>query len=110
MRNLLKAEWWPVDKVIVSFLLFTTVLTIAWFPAIPGAVWLLVAHAAAIASLLAFRSNRAFHCWYPLPYVAACYKEMAILIPPIRGHDYDGLLSQLDGKLWRADPTLWLAA
>jgi membrane-associated phospholipid phosphatase len=35
---------------------------------------------------------------------------MAILIPPIRGRDYDGLLSSLDGALWGGDPTLWLVA
>jgi len=104
----IRGEWWPVDKVIVSYLLFTSALTLAWFAVIPGAAWLLVMHAAAVAAWLAFRSNQAFHCWYPLPYVAACYKEMAILIPPIRGRDFDAWASAMDRALWGADPTLWL--
>jgi membrane-associated phospholipid phosphatase len=103
-----KREWWPVDKVILTVLLFTSTLTVAWFAAIPGAWWILLAHAAGVAALLAFRSNFAFHCWYPLPYVASCYKEMAILIPPIRGRDYDGWASRMDAALWGQDPTLWL--
>ncbi len=101
-------EWWAVDKVIVAYLLFTTLLTVIWFAAIPGAAWILIAHAAAMAAWIAFRTNFAFHCWYPLPYVAACYKEMAILIPPIRGHDYDEWASRVDRALWGTDPILWL--
>src|SRR5260370_41640670 len=103
-------NWWPVDKVIVGYLVATAILIVCWFGAIPGAWWLLALHVAAIAGLLRFRSNEAFHCWYPLLYVAACYKEMAILIPPIRGTDFDAALSRLDSRIWGVDPTLWLAA
>ena len=103
-------NWWPVDKVIVAYLVLTGILIACWFTAIPGAAWLLALHAAAIAGLLAFRSNVAFHSWYPLPYVAACYREMAILIPPVRGTDFDSLLSSLDTRLWGSDPVRWLAA
>ena len=58
--------------------------------------------------LLAARGNEAFHHWYPLPYVAACYKEMAILIPAIRGANYDAELARLDFRIWRENPTVWL--
>jgi membrane-associated phospholipid phosphatase len=102
--------WWPVDTVIAAYLLFTTSLILVWWAAIPGAVWLLAVHAAAIGAWIGFRSNFAFHCWYPLPYVAACYKEMAILIPPIRGHDFDEWASRWDRAFWGTDPTLWLVA
>jgi membrane-associated phospholipid phosphatase len=101
-------EWWPVDKVIIGFAVLTTSLILIWYAVIPGAAWLLAIHAAAIAALLYFRSNPAFHCWYPLPYVASCYKEMSILIPPVRGVDYDGWASWLDGRIWGTDPTLWM--
>jgi membrane-associated phospholipid phosphatase len=101
-------EWWPVDKVIILYQAFTGVLILAWFPAIPGAPWLLAVHALALAALLRFRTNLAFHCWYPLPYVGACYKEMAILIPPIRGVDCDAWAARTDAALWSFDPTLWL--
>ena len=103
-------EWWPVDRVIVAFLLFTSLLTVFWFSAVPDALWILLAHAAALAAWALWRSNFAFHCWYPLPYVAACYKEMAILIPPIRGRDFDAWASRMDQRLWGTDPTRWMAA
>jgi membrane-associated phospholipid phosphatase len=102
------AGWWPVDKIILPFLAFTTVLLVGWFTAIPEAAWLLAIHAAAIAALLRYRSNFAFHCWYPLPYVAACYKEMAILIPPVRGTDYDAWAFRADTTVWGFDPTFWM--
>jgi len=101
-------EWWPVDKMILAFAAMSTLLIVFWFHAIPEAPWLLLTHAVAIAALVLFRSNLTFHCWYPLPYVAAFYKEMAILIPPVRGVDYDAWASRLDAALWRTDPTLWL--
>jgi membrane-associated phospholipid phosphatase len=103
-------EWWPVDVAVLGFTGMCSALILCWFTAIPGAGWLLAIHIAAIAALLYFRSNFAFHCWYPLPYVATFYKEMAILIPPVRGVDYDALAARLDTKLWGTDPTLWMAA
>jgi membrane-associated phospholipid phosphatase len=54
------------------------------------------------------RTSWIFHNWYALPYVGACYKEMAILIPPIRQTDSDRWLADLDFKLWHANPTVWL--
>jgi membrane-associated phospholipid phosphatase len=103
------APWWPVDKVILSYLALTGLLIAVWFPVIPGAAWLLAAHLAGTAALLSFRSNEVFHSWYPLPYVAACYKEMATLIPPIRHTDFDAAMMRLDARLWGADPAAWLA-
>src|SRR5690349_930279 len=101
-------DWWPVDKVILPYVAMTSLLIVCFYSAIPGAAWLLAIHAAAVAALIRFRSNYAFHCWYPLPYVAACYKEMAILIPPVRGRDYDAWASAVDRALWGTDPTLWM--
>jgi membrane-associated phospholipid phosphatase len=100
--------WWPVDTAIVAFTAMVSVLIVCWFATIPGAPWLLAIHIAATAALLRFRSNLAFHCWYPLPYVASFYKEMAILIPVVRGVDYDAWASRVDAALWGSDPTLWM--
>jgi membrane-associated phospholipid phosphatase len=102
-------QWWAVDKIITGYLIFTGALLIIWFRAIPDAWWLLALHVAALASLRAFRSNVTFHSWYPLPYVAACYKEMAILIPAVRGVDFDAWAARVDRSLWGGDPTAWLA-
>ena len=102
-------RWWPIDKVLTVYLVFTGTLIAVWFSAIPGALWLLALHAAALAAMVRFRSNVVFHSWYVLPFVSACYKEMAILIPPIRGRDFDAWAARLDVSLWGGDPTAWIA-
>jgi membrane-associated phospholipid phosphatase len=104
---------WAVDKLIVAYFAFTTVLILGWWRGIPEAGALFAWHVAAIALLL-FEIKRPnstswiFRYWYPLPYVAACYKEMAILIPPIRRASADQWLADLDFRLWGVHPTVWL--
>jgi len=106
-------HFWPVDKVILSYFAFTTAVILIWWKSLPVAPLLLVCHAAAIALLVieVKRPNRAswvFRNWYPLPYVALCYKEMALLIPAVWRSDADRWLADLDYRLWRAHPTVWL--
>jgi membrane-associated phospholipid phosphatase len=106
-------RFWAVDKVIIAYFTFTTALIVGWYAAIPEAFSLLLWHAAAI-GLLIFEvkrpnpTSRVFHYWYPLPYVSACYKEMAILIPPIRHSDADRWLAELDFRVWGVHPSVWL--
>ncbi|MBZ5584100.1 MAG: phosphatase PAP2 family protein [Acidobacteriia bacterium] len=106
-------RFWPVDKLILAYLAFTTVLIVGWWVRIPDAPFLLAWHIGA-AGLLLFEikrpnvTSRVFRNWYPVLYVAACYREMAILIPPVRGWDGDRWLANLDYRLWRANPTVWL--
>jgi len=104
---------WSVDKLIVAYIAFTTALILGWWRVIPGAASLLAWHVAGVALLLfeIKRPNRTswlFRCWYPLFYVAACYKEMALLIPPIRRASADQWLADLDFRLWGVHPTVWL--
>ncbi|MGA2120109.1 MAG: phosphatase PAP2 family protein [Bryobacteraceae bacterium] len=106
-------RFWPVDKIILAFLAATTAILIGWWKVIPEAPFLLAAHAAALALLLIEikRPNPTswiFRNWYPLPYVASCYKEMAILIPPVRHPDSDRWLANLDFRIWGDNPTVWL--
>ena len=108
-----KVTWWPVDKVMVSYLAAAGALLLCFSGRIPQAVWLLPLHIAGIALiLLAMRSrSRAswdFRHWYPLPYVAACYKEMSVLIPAVRGTGMDRQLADLDQAIWGVHPTVWL--
>jgi membrane-associated phospholipid phosphatase len=49
-----------------------------------------------------------FRNWYPLPYVASCYKEMALFIPAVRSTDADQWLANLDFRIWGAHPCVWL--
>ncbi|MGH9719244.1 MAG: phosphatase PAP2 family protein [Bryobacteraceae bacterium] len=107
-------DWWPVDRLILGYFAAATAAEAAWWNRIPGAGWLILAHVLAVAGLwLAVRypdsrTSVAFRHWYPLPYVAACYKEMAILIPAIRSSSADEVVAKLDLALWGVHPTVWL--
>ena len=104
---------WPVDKVILAYTLFTTVLILGWWNSLPGAWQLLFWHIAG-AALLLFEVKRPnptswfFRNWYPLPTVAYFYREMAILIRGIWHSDADQWLADLDFRIWHANPTVWL--
>jgi membrane-associated phospholipid phosphatase len=112
--------WWPVDKLITAYLAATGALVAAFFSRVPGSAGLLAIHVAAIALVATavrarFKPDSApgklqdlFRHWYPLVYVAACYKEMSILIPALRGTDLDAEVARLDYALWGAHPTVWL--
>lgn len=113
-------DFWPADKVILAYFTFTAIIEIIWFNQIPDTVWLLSMHAIGTATILfAARVNpipgTAFHriihffrSWYPLLYVASCYREMAALIPAIRHARFDQALADLDYSVWGAYPTVWL--
>jgi len=98
---------------VLAYFALIGALLLGWWHQVPGAAALLGAHVAATA-LLFFeiqfpnRTTWAFRHWYPLPYVAACYKEMAILIPPIHPHDADAWLAGIDFRFWGVHPTVWL--
>ena len=79
----------------------------------PDALPLLAAHVIAGAFLIyevkaPNRTSWVFRHWYALPYVAACYKEMALFIPAVRHTDADRWLSDLDFRIWGAHPTVWM--
>ncbi len=109
-----RAEWWPVDKVILAYFGATMALEIAFWNRIPDSGMILLAHCAAIALILLValrpgsRTGSVFHHWYPLPYVFACYREMSILIPALERPSKDAGLASLDRRLWGANPTVWL--
>ena len=107
------ASLWPVDKVILTYFGFAVVLIAGWWNALPDAAWLLFFHLLGAAFLI-FEIRRPnpttwfFRHWYPLLYVAFCYREMALLIPAIRHSDADQWLARLDRAVWHANPTVWL--
>jgi len=106
-------QFWPVDKVILVYFTVSGLMVAGWWSRIPDAGILFAWHVAAIALLLieVKRPNPTtwfFRNWYPLPYVASCYREMALLIPPIRHADSDRWLADLDFRIWHANPTIWL--
>lgn len=108
-----QVDWWPVDKVILGYLAATGGLLLAFWSRVPDAAGLFALHVAGavlvvLAARFPSRLSWIFRHWYPLPYVAACYKEMSILIPTIRGVDLDRPLADLDRAIWGMDPTVWL--
>jgi membrane-associated phospholipid phosphatase len=104
---------WPVDKVILAYFGFATVLIAGWWGSLPQAAWLLAFHVLGAGVLIyeILRPNVTtwyFRNWYPLLYVACCYKEMALFIPAVRRTDADHWLAAADRAFWHANPTVWL--
>jgi len=106
-------HFWAVDKTIIPYFALSAIFIVGWWNAIPDA-WLHFAwHVGAIALLLfeIKRPNRTswvFRNWYPVFYVATCYKEMALFIVAVRRTDADRILADLDLRLWHVNPTVWL--
>jgi membrane-associated phospholipid phosphatase len=105
--------FWPVDKLILGYGVFTSIVLVIWWGRISDAPMLASLHVA-LAALMVLevkfpnRTSHAFRHWYPLLYVACCYKEMALLIPAVRSSDADRWLANLDFRIWGANPTVWL--
>jgi len=94
-------------------LVFTGILLGVWWRAISDAPALAAVQLGGVALLLIEikipnPTSWYFRCWYPLPYVGACYKEMAVLVPAIRHSSADRWLAGLDFRFWGAYPSLWL--
>jgi len=105
-------RFWPVDKVILAYFGFAVAMILGWWSKLPDAPALLAANliGGAVIVYQVKRPNPTtwiFRNWYPLPFVASCYKEMALFIPAVRGTDADRALANLDHRLWGADPTVW---
>ena len=113
MTSAPNTRFWAVDKMILAYLAFTTVLILGWWSRIEDAGVLFTLHAIGVA-LVIFEVKRPnptswiFRNWYALPYVASCYKEMALIIPGVRRTDADQWLADLDFRLWGVHPTVWL--
>ena len=104
---------WAVDKIVLAYTAFSLLLLILWWRQIPAPGIRLLAYLSAVVLLLVEvrypnPTSWYFRNWYPLPYVGACYKEMATLIPAIRHGDADGWLAGLDFRFWGVHPTVWL--
>lgn len=105
---------WPVDWLILSYLLAIWLLIGAFRQQIDLAGPLLLGHIAAAGLIVAYALRPDipgafyFRNLYPLPYVFACYRVMSVLIGSVREARYDALLADWDHKLWRSYPTVWL--
>jgi membrane-associated phospholipid phosphatase len=106
-------RFWAVDKVILSYVALSVVVILGWWGRLPDALPLLAANVLG-GALIVYQVKRPnvttwiFRNWYPLPFVASCYKEMALFIPAVRRTDADRALANLDLRVWGANPTVWL--
>jgi len=115
MVGVLKADtrFWAVDRLILAYFGLSALVVLGWWTRLPDALALFAANLVG-GALIVYQVKRPnpttwiFRNWYPLPFVASCYKEMALFIPAIRGVDYDRALANLDYRIWGANPTVWL--
>jgi membrane-associated phospholipid phosphatase len=102
-----------VDKLILGYFACAVVIILGWWSRIPEAPWFLAAHIVGSA-IIVYQVKRPnptswiFRNWYPLPFVASCYKEMASFVPAVRGTSADRYLADLDFRIWGANPTVWV--
>ena len=106
-------RFWAVDKIVLAYFAATAVLIAVYWSVVPSAALRLTWHLLAIALLilevkLPNPSSWIFRNWYPILYVASCYKEMSILIGAIRHSNADQALADLDYRIWGVHPTVWL--
>jgi len=106
-------RYWSVDKVILAYFSFAVAVILGWWSKLPDAAALLAANLIAGGVLIyevkvPNRTSWGFRHWYPLPYVAACYKEMALFIHAVRTTDADQWLSDLDFRIWGVHPAVWM--
>jgi len=109
----LESRLWPVDKLILGYFAFALALILIAWRGLPQAPALVVFHVAAAGVLLLEirfpnRTSWVFRNWYPVLYVAGCYRVMEILVPAVRHRNYDQWLADLDYAFWHANPTVWL--
>ena len=104
---------WPVDKLLLAYYGAVVILLAVLWPKLPAAPVLIALHLAAVGLLLAEihfenRTTWVFRNWYPIVYVAFCYRETDWLVPAINHRVRDQWLADIDFALWHANPTVWL--
>ena len=106
-------RFWAVDKVILAYFACAVVVILGWWNKLPDALPLLAANLIG-GALIVYQvkhpnpTSWVFRNWYALPYVASCYKEMALFIPAVRTSDADQWLADLDFRIWGEHPSIWL--
>jgi membrane-associated phospholipid phosphatase len=106
-------RFWAVDKIILAYFAGSVAVILGWWNQLPYAASLVAAHVLG-GALIVYQVKRPnpttwiFRNWYPVPFVGACYKEMALFIPVVRHTDSDQWLAGLDYRIWHANPTVWL--
>ncbi len=105
------------DFVVVIFYLFLTIVNLVfsgnvkeWYLLIPMNIVVvnLVAATAKWNGNSQTKLSKIVHYWYPVPLIFITFKELYLMIKPIRHVDYDYLLIKIDHWMFGADPTVVL--
>ena len=115
MDTILKADthFWAVDKLILPYFAFTSAFVALYWRDIPNAGgWIVWQALLTILLLIQIKfpnpTTWVFRNWYPVIYVASCYKEMSVYLPLARHINYDQALADIDGRIWGIQPAVWL--
>jgi membrane-associated phospholipid phosphatase len=114
VRGGVQCGLWPVDRLMLSYLLAISLMIAGFTQKIEHAGLLLLAHGAAGLLIVAYAflprlpGALFFRHVYPLAYVLACYRVMSLLIRSIRETRSDAMLAAWDFAVWKANPTVWL--
>lgn len=109
-----RRELWPVDRLLIAYLLGIATVVALFHRSIAHYGWILAAHAGGILLISGFavspqlRGVQLCRHWYPLPYIALCYREISLIIGSIHGRSLDAEVAAMDFAIWRCYPTVWL--
>lgn len=108
----------PTDFTVVVFYSFLSLLNIIFHQDV-GLWWLLVLINIGVIIFvyaIAYRRanhdsfwNRQIHFWYTAPLILLTFKELYLMIKPIRKVDYDHVLIEIDRWIFGFDPTIELS-
>jgi len=105
------------DVVIIAFYLFLTSVNLFFAKNVEVWRYLILMNAAVIllVAILAkwngtsqTKFSKFIHYWYPAPLIFVTFKELYLMIKPIRQVDYDYVLIRIDRWIFGADPTVIL--
>ena len=105
------------DFVVIVFYLFLTILNLLFAGSVTVWYYLILMNAVVIILLMLIakwndnsqtKLSKLVHYWYPVPLIFITFKELYLMIRPIRQVDYDYLLIQVDRWIFGTDPTVVL--
>lgn len=104
----------PTDVSVIGFYVFLTMMNLIFMDRVEHWGILIMVNLFVMASVIyianAHNKNntlitRHIHYWYPAPLILLTFKELYLMIKPIRGIDYDSTLIAIDRWMFGTDPT-----
>ncbi len=107
----------PIDFIVIVFYSMLTILNIVYFDRVQYAGYLIGANFLLFLFVffVAYSDNQNkskiwlhIHRWYIAPLILLSFKELYLMIKPIRMIDYDSVLISIDRFIFGTDPTVFL--